>query len=50
MNINSYRVKQLIDKVEKLQVNNVTSEEIQKSFTKEEQEILKVAMAKIQKA
>lgn len=50
MNINSYRVKQLIDKVEKLQVNNMTPEEIQKSFTKEEQDILKVAMTKIQKS
>ena len=48
--MDNYRVKQLIDKVQRMEVNNMSKEEIQKSFTKDEFDILKVAMAKIQKS
>lgn len=48
--MDNYRVKQLIDKVQRMEVNNMSKEEIQKSFTRDELDILKVAMAKIQKS
>ena len=48
--MDNYRVKQLIDKVQKMEVNNMSKEEAQKSFTKDELDILKVAVAKIQKS
>lgn len=48
--MDNYRVKQLIDKVQRMEVNNMSKEEIQKSFTKDELDILKIAMTKIQKS
>ena len=48
--MNQYRINQLIDKLQKMEVSNLSKEEIQKSFTKDELDILKVAMMKVQKS
>lgn len=48
--MNQYRINQLIDKLQKIEVANLSKEEIQKSFTKEEQDILKVAILKVHKS